>query len=1542
MQTWQSASANEGKSLMNNQPTTLSDSLELNQKLKKRYEQTMNDGYAKLKMRLHTQVSTHNQPVELTDPLKKPENQKWVSEILTTLQSLRSLLMTSHDAHTRSAVIAQLSQLVEASHADLSRPMMNSLHSFLQASHGYVCVAGANALVKLAHRHPKVVHPVVIEVVIKYLFPLLSDRDCSIRQVAAETLGLLFQLGESGEVKGQTIDQILIPMCTRLLSSLLSQPVAETASLLLPILHMVGYETSGAGEKKTDLSKMAKQVLYRLISEAQVGDADGALNLSILMDVIQKQGFDAILDASSESKPFLKRVYQSALQSGHIDALKAGFIAQCMEHGCPALFDSEGGVTVEGHRYQLDEASQFYVDQWRARFATNRGQPADFGLELHDLEPHDLSLAEKPESGLIKERIECLLKHLREGEGPVRTAAIKELGKLAMTVDTGWVQVILDTFLSSLKAHLKGIDRESRATTVKSLGLMSANADAELIKKILYAFIPFLRDGDVYVRSVARESLRWLVEKAKDESTEAIVDVLVKLFKNSDGRVHETAARTLITLVERADAQLLKVVVDALLLLLGSSNLKISNTASEILKLLPTMASTQSLKTIIGGLLPLLQDSNNLEVRCVTAECLGYIAPQMNTEYVETIVDALFPLLKDNYARVRIAATKSLGALAMRIEIERVVMIVNVLLPLLKVWDTSVRATAAKSLAEITAAKIVDMDLKKIVIESLLPLLKNHNSDVRAAVAESLGEIGITAETGFVKIVIQSLFPLLKDSTNDVREATIVSLSVLAKKADTEHINIIADALLPLLKDSDEVIRESVVISLSMMAVVTEIDLANTVVKSFLPLLKDGDSDVRYAVVEGLGQLVTIVETEWVTTIIDALLRSLNDRNQHVRCAVIQSLGLVGTTVETILLNKEIIVVSLLPLLKDDMSHVRRLASKNLGLVAKTAEAELFKTTVMTLLPLLEDDISHVRCAVVESLGLLAITAEAELFQTIVVALIPLLADDIRNVRYGAVQSLELLLEQVDTDLLKMIFTALLPLLRDCCHIASVAVKSLRKIAEIDADLVLTKIVIQSLLPTLRAKNIFFTNFDNLMRLISMVDAQKVETIVDALIPFLKESDHKTLHLFVLTSLRDLTKKADAELLKTILDALLPLLEDIDSKIQERTEKYLQQILNNQPISTLMRLEEETNISKHQVAMNILTQVRTRQLSESSTSALPEHDLCNTDTESYTVHCALITYDHPHLNWIASPMVSNLLLDAYELGGEAFHNHLLEALYLPAQAEDLLEQIHQLGTQGMLLQQWEALQDQRHHGHQILSTHSTLATIEGSQIEQPIMPAISQAEPVFPSDTRLSEAQPASEAGADAWKRPEGQAWTPWIHAAGLGFKVLDITVDGLRWWDQPTFLHARTVLLDVTQCYGLYAGVNRYTLALHTADMTRDLYHGEYTAALQQAGMTLATLAFPWFLYQAGVPGILYGLVMTAYTGYQALSNVYAFSQERGTAAYQAESVRIYETLNKNLADSALQTLYHFKPWEAQDRAALEEEVDQDIWDQETAWTEM
>ncbi|RZI47005.1 NACHT domain-containing protein [Rickettsiales endosymbiont of Peranema trichophorum] len=151
------------------------------------------------------------------------------------------------------------------------------------------------------------------------------------------------------------------------------------------------------------------------------------------------------------------------------------------------------------------------------------------------------------------------------------------------------------------------------------------------------------------------------------------------------------------------------------------------------------------------------------------------------------------------------------------------------------------------------------------------------------------------------------------------------------------------------------------------------------------------------------------------------------------------------------------------------------------------------------------------------------------------------------------------------------------------------------------------------------------------------------------------------------------------------------------------------------------------------------------------------------------------------------------------------------------------------------------------------------------------------------------------------------------LYKTSLGVKVADTVVDVLRAVNQPTLENGKKVVFDTVHLYGMCKGLNGYGLAVGALEASYQVYQGEYTEAVKHLLITGAYMALPMVMAATGVPyaGLLFAVVMTAYSGYHLVSNTHALYVEYTSEDNAAKSSEAYAYLYDALVKTPLHCVY-------------------------------
>jgi hypothetical protein len=152
------------------------------------------------------------------------------------------------------------------------------------------------------------------------------------------------------------------------------------------------------------------------------------------------------------------------------------------------------------------------------------------------------------------------------------------------------------------------------------------------------------------------------------------------------------------------------------------------------------------------------------------------------------------------------------------------------------------------------------------------------------------------------------------------------------------------------------------------------------------------------------------------------------------------------------------------------------------------------------------------------------------------------------------------------------------------------------------------------------------------------------------------------------------------------------------------------------------------------------------------------------------------------------------------------------------------------------------------------------------------------------------------------------------IYRASLAIKSLDATVDCVRLYQNQTIENAQKVAVDLVQLYSMYQGIGWATVALNVISIRSSCYNDGLYSALTTVVASTAGLLLPTALMYANpYVAVAYGVGITAYWGYAAVSNAYELYQamgvtENGEATSHKPSAAEYEVcsitvIGENLA---------------------------------------
>jgi hypothetical protein len=161
------------------------------------------------------------------------------------------------------------------------------------------------------------------------------------------------------------------------------------------------------------------------------------------------------------------------------------------------------------------------------------------------------------------------------------------------------------------------------------------------------------------------------------------------------------------------------------------------------------------------------------------------------------------------------------------------------------------------------------------------------------------------------------------------------------------------------------------------------------------------------------------------------------------------------------------------------------------------------------------------------------------------------------------------------------------------------------------------------------------------------------------------------------------------------------------------------------------------------------------------------------------------------------------------------------------------------------------------------------------------------------------------------------QEWLPLVHKAAIAFKGVDTVVGGLRLYDEPTLDNAQKEAVNAVQLYAMCGGgFSKLSVAANLMTAGYNVYseaylQENYGKAVEQGLASVAFMAMPYMLGYAGIPyvGFAYGVVITAYAGYNSISAVksYLSKKEEEPVATDAENANWYSSDQKEVLDTVV-----------------------------------
>ena len=169
------------------------------------------------------------------------------------------------------------------------------------------------------------------------------------------------------------------------------------------------------------------------------------------------------------------------------------------------------------------------------------------------------------------------------------------------------------------------------------------------------------------------------------------------------------------------------------------------------------------------------------------------------------------------------------------------------------------------------------------------------------------------------------------------------------------------------------------------------------------------------------------------------------------------------------------------------------------------------------------------------------------------------------------------------------------------------------------------------------------------------------------------------------------------------------------------------------------------------------------------------------------------------------------------------------------------------------------------------------------------------------------------------------------LSQANMAFKVADTTIDAVRLVNEPTVANAQKVALDTAHLASMHYGFSGYSSIVGATDVLSKISQGQYKEAVTSAATSIAYMVAPTVIQNLGahlgVPYLdtAYSVAMTAYTGYNTLSNAYSLYKEYGSEESKQRSIQAYDNLNQALAKTPLERIYSFKNPNAQETSKSE-----------------
>jgi HEAT repeat protein/S1-C subfamily serine protease len=404
---------------------------------------------------------------------------------------------------------------------------------------------------------------------------------------------------------------------------------------------------------------------------------------------------------------------------------------------------------------------------------------------------------------------------------------------------------------SEVRKLLKRYEDKSGVKVVLEAG-PGVGGDAGGLPKLLAD----LRSADAEVRARAAQALG---ELGPDAQT--AIPALFKALDDRDENVARQAARSLRAIGAPTPDDL-----DMLKGGLHASRRK-RGYAVEALGMMGPAA-----RSAVSGLVKVLREDTNTELRQQAARCLGQIGSAATTEGVR----ALSRALEDSEAVVREAAADALSKFGRQAK-----RAVPPLLARLKDRETAVRLAALSALAQIGP------DAEE-ALPKLRPALKHADPEIRRRALELLGRLGADAGKD------EGALAALKDALDDkeVSKNALIALARIGPPAKK-----LARGLVRHLKD--EKLRPEAVAALGSVLEKVKVDLVEArdlrpVLDELISLFEVWDRDLHTKAIDALGKIGSAA----VTPLHQALLKAVQNDLPNTRYGVVRALGAIGRDVK--------------------------------------------------------------------------------------------------------------------------------------------------------------------------------------------------------------------------------------------------------------------------------------------------------------------------------------------------------------------------------------------------------------------------------------------------------------------------------------------------------------------------------------------------------------------------------------------------------------------------------------------------------------------